>query len=175
MLRPISLCLLAGLLLAGCRKVDFGPNDGINYRDAANQSGPQDPTDWQADGNWKKVERKLFDKTGVDVESSGSGGHRYLSLYPNPMSPVARRATLLVDMRTTGPARITLVLVDKKFKQKGTFTLEAVPDRSGVFQVALEFPADTYKQNELYRMYYAVYDGAKKLYYKGHGDFKIAD
>lgn len=171
----ISASLLALMLFTGCRKIDAGPDDGISYRDQLNQPiGAQDPSDWTTDKDWKKVERKLFEGLPVKIDGNGAGGYRYLSFFANPVSATYRQATLYSDLRDTGPLHVQLVIVDQKYRKQLEQTVEARPDSRGNCMLPLDLPADKFKQDELYRVYYVFYDD-QNMRYKGHGDFRIQD
>ena len=82
--RFLPILFLAALL--GCSKsdsnpsIDFGPNDGISYRNASNMpSGTQDPTDWTIDGDWNAQEQKLFASLGANLNTSPQGSATYIT------------------------------------------------------------------------------------------------
>ncbi|KAA9338609.1 hypothetical protein F0P96_07225 [Hymenobacter busanensis] len=173
----ITTWLLAAATVATlttCRKVDFGPDPSIAYRDQRNVPFGGDDSDWKADGDWKKVERKLFDDLSVQVDGAGAGGYRSMSLFPNPIAPAERRATLYTNLQNANPLHLRLVMVDKKYRKVATQSAEVTPNSRNDYKLVLDFPADKFKQDELYRIYYVFYDD-QGLRFKGHGDFLIKD
>ncbi|GAB2969780.1 hypothetical protein GCM10027048_45880 [Hymenobacter coalescens] len=169
--------LLAGLAL-GCRKVDFGPDEGYSARDANNYPmAYQDNTDWTSDEEWKKVERELFKDSGVDLKQSQRGGVGTLSLFPNP---VVQTATFIIQSGSssrpnTAPAlHGKLVLVDKKYKTLYTVPIETRGGNAAQ-QYRLDLAPDKFKPGRMYRMYYIFYNDNNALYLKGHGDIKVGE
>jgi hypothetical protein len=182
MRNPIRVLLAGTLLLSalpGCRKVDFGPDEGYSQRDSSNYPGAQlDDTDWTSDKDWKKVEKQLFNGLGVDLDQSQTGGVGQLSLYPNP---VVEMAAFIVEPGTrnspnTAPAlKIKAIIVDKKYRKLQEFDLPTLGGNNGT-RFTLRLDRSKLAADQLYRMYYVFYDDAnKQLYLKGHGDIKVVD
>jgi hypothetical protein len=166
------------LALVGCRKVDFGPDEGYTARDAANYPmAYEDKTDWTSDKDWKKVESELFKDIGVDLKQNQVGGVGLLSLFPNP---AVENVTFYIQPGSTrnpntAPAlHCKAVLVDKKYRELQTLDLLTRGGNNGSM-FAFRLPIDKLKAGQLYRMYYVFYDDSKTLYLKGHGDIKIAE
>jgi hypothetical protein len=148
------------------KKIDFGPDEGVTYRDFMNYPQSQnDPSDWTLDGNWNKEEKKLFNSLGFDVNSTASGGVRNISFFPNPVETEG----VLTCQTTVSGLSVKLVLVDNKYKVLNTITNSFTAGSS----FRLEFDDSKFKKGEIYRLYYVFYQGST-LYYKGHGDIKIA-
>lgn len=182
MLKSISFLLVGTLLISalpGCRKVDFGPDEGYTQRNSSNYPGASvDDTDWTSDKDWKKVEKKLFDGLGVDLDQNQTGGVGRLSLFPNP---VVETAALYIQPGTTNtpntaPAlQIKAIIVDKKYRKLQEFDLQTRGGNNGM-QFVLRLDTGKLKPAQLYRMYYVFYDDAsKQLYLKGHGDLKVVE
>ena len=165
--------LCATVLLTGCgKKIDFGQDAGITMRDERNvPQGAGDPTDWITDGTWNKTERGLFHLApAVDLNGSQQGGVSGLSFYPNPVSSATRAAhfnsgTAQADMQ------LKLVFVDRKYKIIQEQDAQAAKGKNMLF--ALTLPADKFKADATYRLYYVYYGADGTLYYKGHGDIRI--
>lgn len=160
--------LLAVISFGGCKKkIDFGPDEGITYRDFQNYpQAKSDPSDWTLDGNWNKQEKKLFDGLGVDVNSTASGSVRNISFFPNPVETEG----VLTCQTTVSGLSIKLVIVDRKYRVVDTVTNSSI---TGFYNFRFAFDNSKYKTDEIYRLYYVFYQGST-LYYKGHGDIKIA-
>ena len=167
-----QLLLFASLALVGfggCKKkIDFGPNEGFTSRDFMNYPQSQtDPSDWTLDGNWNKQEKKLFDGLGVDVNSTATGSVRNISFFPNPVETEG----ILTSQTTVSGISIKLVIVDRKYRVLDTGTTSSTTTNS--YNYRFTFDNSKYKTGEIYRLYYVFYQGST-LYYKGHGDIKIA-
>jgi hypothetical protein len=162
-------------LLTGCgKKIDFGSDEGITMRDERNQPmGAADPTDWTSDGSWSKTERALFHfDPAVDLNGSQQGGLRGLGFFPNPVSSVSRHGIFILGSTPTD-LKAKLVIVDQKYKV--LLEQETSLAKGSNTQYAFNLSADKFPANKLYRLYYVYYTAAGTLYYKGHGDIKIAD
>jgi hypothetical protein len=161
--------VLTTLLFCGCKKkIDFGPDEGITYRDNNNNPVSKiDPSDWTLDGNWSKQEKKLFDGLGVDVNSTAQGVVRNISLYPNPIETQGN-----FTYSVTASLSLKLVVVDRKYKVLLNTTY--APPTVGHYAFNIDFTDSKFESGESYRMYYVFYQGST-LYYKGHGDIKMAD
>ncbi|WP_022822186.1 hypothetical protein [Hymenobacter norwichensis] len=166
----LLLCsLLATLGSSSCKKkIDFGPDEGVTYRDFLNYPQSQnDPSDWTLDGNWNKEEKKLFNSLGFDVNSTASGSFRNISFFPNPVETEG----VLTCQTTASGLSVKLVLVDRKYRVLDTVTDSSTTTSS--YSYRFTFDNSKYKTDEIYRLYYVFYQGST-LYYKGHGDIKIA-
>ncbi|MBH8559512.1 hypothetical protein [Hymenobacter negativus] len=175
--RFLPILLLATLM--GCSKsdsnpiVDFGEGEGITYRTGQNlPAGPNDPTDWTSDGEWNKQERGLFPDLSFDFNGTQQPGIiSYTTAYPNPSVEGQAVWELQTQRGTNGTVpklyNIQAVLVNRKYQvieRLGPFTTYAIYHR-------FDYPSLGLSPNELYRIYYVVYD-ANGLVYKGHGDVR---
>ena len=173
--RFLPTLLLATLL--GCSKsdsnpiMDFGEGEGITYRNNNNlPNGPFDPTDWTSDGEWNKQERALFADLNLDLNGAQQlGSVGYSSVYPNPSAGQA--AWPLQFQRNSSSNTNYLVrafLVNRQYK-----TMRSVGPIGFVNGItfSLDYIGAGMSPNELYRLYYVVYN-ASGLVYKGHGDVR---
>ncbi|MBT9391943.1 hypothetical protein KLP40_02100 [Hymenobacter sp. NST-14] len=165
----------AVFLLGACHnRIDFGPNEGVSYRDAQNQPmGPSDPSDWAQDGQWNSKEVALFrkDLSSVNVNAGQTPYVSGISFFPNPVQSTAGSLTFLP---TSADGRLHTVFVDRKYNVI-TRADQAVPT-GGRYGVTMQFslPTDKFKNKEIYRLYYVFYAPDGTLRSKGHGDVKIA-
>jgi len=184
MFRKLLTLLALTSLATACHKadeeptIDFGPNNGFTMRTSTNLPTAQtDPTDWTYDASWNTTEQSLFSSLGLALGGSPAQvGSWYSSVYPNPVQAgVGGNFTVLA---TTGgqstpvptTVRVQLVVVDARYKVLDT---NDVPAGQAV-TVALSFPTPKYAANNLYRVYYVVYEPTQKtVYYRGHGDVKV--
>jgi hypothetical protein len=103
---------------------------------------------------------------GFDVNSTASGGVRSISFFPNPVETEG----VLNCQTTVSDLSIKLVIVDRKYRVLDTV---ATPSITGSYTLRIAFDNSKYRTGEIYRLYYVFYQGST-LYYKGHGDIKIA-
>ncbi|GAB3852438.1 hypothetical protein GCM10028822_20150 [Hymenobacter terrigena] len=177
--RFLPILLLATLL--GCSKsdsnpiVDFGECEGITYRNSSNMpAGPSDPTDWTSDGEWNKQERALFSDLGFDLNGAQQAGGLISSspAYPNPS---AGQASWSLNAQRPAGGLATIysmraLLVNRQYKiMRQLGPTEFV---NGI-RFSLDYIGAGLGPNELYRLYYVVYD-ATGLVYKGHGDVRYS-
>lgn len=175
--RFLPVFLVAALV--GCSKsdsnpiVDFGEGEGITYRTATNfPVGPRDLTDWTSDGEWNRCERALFADLGFDVNGpQPSPSPAYTTTYPNPSQGQATWHTEL--QRTSSGAIVSKlqgVLVDRNYH-----VLKKIGPQELVFgfDTTLDYVALGLGTNELYRLYYVVYN-ANGIVIKGHGDVRYS-
>lgn len=169
MKKTLLLLLIASTLFSCKKKIDFGPNEGIDYRDFNNNPGPGDASDWTSDGTWNKQEKKLFDDLGINLNSTAQGGIREIFFYPNPIETQGN-----FGYAKTGTSSLTAkyVVVDRKYQVLQSGTLPSIV--TGRNNIMLDFSGSKFESGEIYRMYYVFYQGST-LYYKGHGDIKMAD
>ena len=169
--RFLPILFLAALL--GCSKsdsnpsIDFGPNDGISYRNASNMpSGTQDPTDWTIDGDWNAQEQKLFASLGANLNTSPQGSATYIGgAFPNPATNAVS-----FSYQIPGTALSKIVLVDNAYQVVATF--DGPTTASTSYAIALNLNNGNYKKGQRYRLYYVLYNGTA-LYFKGHGDIRV--
>lgn len=174
-MRKYLFLLAATLALGACnRKIDFGPDEGVSYRNAMNVPiGYTDNSDWTLDGSWNKQERQLFEELSVNVNAATQGQVSSLGFFPNPLQP-GSNGTLLYQTAQQN-MRLHLVFVDKKYK---IIDRQDRPvDTGGRYgtELPLPFPSAKFASNTIYRLYYIFYAPDGTLYYKGHGDIKIAE
>lgn len=173
-MRKYILLLWVALLAGSCNnKIDFGPDEGVSYRNHQNvPMGYTDDSDWTLDGKWNKQEVKLFaDDLKVNVNSQPAGDVFDLGFFPNPVE-AGGQATLLYRTALTN-ARLHLVFVDKKYKVLNRLDLPAAVGGRYGSQLLLDLPTSKFADKALYRLYYVFYNSDNTLYYKGHGDFKV--
>jgi hypothetical protein len=176
--RFLPILFLAALL--GCSKsdsnpiIDFGEGEGITYRDnTARPSGPQDPTDWTSDGEWNKQERELFADLNLDLNGPQQpAAIERTYVYPNPAMGNAATWTLQLKPFTSTPVSYTsnAVLVDRNYRVRLRFGPQSF---AGGYSYMFDYARAGISPNELYRIYYVVYN-ASGLVYKGHGDIRYS-
>ncbi|RSK51245.1 membrane lipoprotein lipid attachment site-containing protein [Hymenobacter rigui] len=162
--------------LTACSKKDstptinFGADGGITERDASNRSiGTTDPTDWARDDTWNEQELALF-KLPFNLNVAPTANTQPRTFFPNPAT--LQGGGNFGFYNIPGGAMLKLVYVDRKYQivneqEYGTFS---VPDILFHF----EFPADKFKANTVYRVYYVIYNPVlRSMYIKGHGDIKF--
>ncbi|GAB3874293.1 hypothetical protein GCM10028824_27310 [Hymenobacter segetis] len=177
-MRQRFLPILFLTTLLGCSKsdsnpiADFGEGEGITYRTGSNlPAGPSDPTDWTSDGEWNKQERALFTDLNFDLNGPQQSGLVSVSpAYPNPSAGQANWS-----LNATRPAggnaasySVRALLVNRQYKimrQLGP------TDFVNGIQFSIDYIGAGLSPNELYRLYYVVYN-ATGLVYKGHGDVR---
>ena len=179
-MRQRFLPLLFLTTLLGCSKsdsnpiMDFGEGEGITYRTSSNfPGGPSDPTDWTSDGEWNKQERALFADLGFDLNAPQQPGLVSSSpAYPNPSADQANWS--LIAQRPAGGNAVAYsvraLLVNRQYKimrQLGP------TDFVNGIQFSVDYIGAGLGYNELYRLYYVVYN-ASGLVYKGHGDVRYS-
>ncbi|RSK45999.1 membrane lipoprotein lipid attachment site-containing protein [Hymenobacter perfusus] len=165
----------AGLLasLTACSKketspaIDFGPERGITERDASNRSiGPTDPTDWARDETWNEQELGLF-KLPLYLNVTPAVTVQPRNFYPNPAT--IQGGGNFGFYGIPSGAMLKLVFVDKNYRVANE--LEYGPFSVSDILFHFEFPADKFKPNTTYRVYYVIYSPTQaNLYLKGHGD-----
>ncbi|MDQ2771272.1 MAG: hypothetical protein M3Y54_12320 [Bacteroidota bacterium] len=179
--RFLPVLLLSTLL--GCSKsdsnpiIDFGEGEGITYRSANNLPvGPQDPTDWTSDAVWNKQERALFPEFSFDLNGSQQPNLVFCTpTYPNPSVGWAHW-TAYSPRPTSGPTTtysVRAVLVNRKYQT--VLRLGPADFNSGNTGITfnLDYIGAGVSTNELYRLYYVMYN-ANGLVYKGHGDIRYS-
>ena len=177
--RFFSVMLLAALV--GCSKsdsnpiIDFGEGEGITYRTATNLPvGPRDYTDWTSDAEWNKQERALFSDLNFDLNGSQRTALiGETTVYPNPAP--GNLANWELQLRQTGnnapPLCITqAVMVNRKYEV--LIRIPAFTSNYGI-NYRFDYASLGLSPNELYRIYYVVYD-TSGLIYKGHGDIRYS-
>ncbi|MBC6606359.1 hypothetical protein H8B13_05990 [Hymenobacter sp. BT188] len=171
-MKKVLLLLFSIGVISSCQdKDDFSPYEGIEYRDDVNRRQTQkDPSDWTLDNTWSNEEKKLFADLEIDLNGLPQGGIQEISFYPNPVNPAYGVANF--DYRKTAASNFSgrCVIVDGNYKV--LFNTE-IPPKSFGLQLPI-FGGDKFEKGKIYRMYYVFYEGSI-LYYKGHGDIKIAD
>lgn len=168
MKKHLLLLFAVGVISSCQKKIDFGPDEGVEYRDNVNRRQSQkDPSDWTLDGTWNKEEKKLFTNLEVDLNGPAQGGIQEISFYPNPVYEVA-----YFDYRKNATSSFSgrCVIVNHKYKVLFSATM---PNNSGGLSMPI-FGDSKFEKGKVYRMYYVFYEGST-LYYKGHGDIKMAD
>jgi hypothetical protein len=184
MFKKLLVLLSLTSLATACRKddeeptIDFGLNNGYSPRYGNNlPAGQDDPTDWTHDATWNATEQGFFSTLGVALGGSPAQiGTWYSSVYPNPVAAGGTGYfTVLPTSGSQSPTvpttvRAQLVVVDAKYKVLDTFDAPA----GKAVTVVLAFPAAKYPADNLYRVYYVVYEPTQKtVYYRGHGDVKV--
>ena len=176
--RFLPILFLATLL--GCSKsdsnpiMDFGEGEGITYRDGSNfPVGPNDPTDWTSDGEWNKQERALFADLGFDLNSTQQpAAPIYTTAYPNPAMGSSASWTVQTQRVNNGAVGYTVsaVLVDRTYHVRQRFGPQGFVTGYTYMFNYVQLGLST---NELYRIYYVVYN-TSGLVYKGHGDVRYS-
>lgn len=135
---------------------------GITERDnAGHKTGTIDPTDWNFNETWSDMEEGLFKKNNaahnkptelsLPVSASVTG-------YPNPA-----KGMMSFAFRISDKMYFDYRVVDNFLNVK--ISGDSVKYSSWGFEQT-RFTID-----QLYRIYYKIYDGTKV--YRGHGDFKF--
>ena len=180
MLSRLLPFLLVPALLA-CSKsdsnpiVDFGEGEGISYRNSQNLPvGPHDPTDWTSDADWNKQERNLFPELSFDLNGTQQQGLvSPSSAYPNPAAGgVANWAlnTVRTGSGSFGSYSVRAVLVNRKYQTRLRLGPSDFTMGTGF---TMNYIGAGLETNELYRLYYVVYN-ASGLVLKGHGDVRYS-
>ena len=176
--RFLSILFLTTLL--GCSKsdsnpiMDFGEGEGITYRTSQNfPAGPNDPTDWTSDGEWNKQERNLFADLGFDLNGAQQPAALiYTTAYPNPAMGSTASWTVQTQRLTSGAVNYTLsaALVDRNYHVRQRFGPQSFVNG---YTYTFDYVRSGLSPNELYRIYYVVYN-TSGLVYKGHGDVRYS-
>ncbi|GAB3727135.1 hypothetical protein GCM10027594_09040 [Hymenobacter agri] len=177
--RFLPILLLSALL--GCSKsdsnpiMDFGEGEGITYRDnTARPSGPQDPTDWTSDGEWNKQERALFSELSFNLNGAQQPALvNSTYLFANPAQVAQATWSFQTQRNTSGGAAsytIRAVIVDRKYTVMGKLGPNELILGE---QFSLNYASMGLQPNELYRLYYVLYNSGG-LVYKGHGDLRYS-
>jgi hypothetical protein len=176
--RFLPILLLTTLL--GCSKSDsnpimyFGEGEGITYRNEQNvPMGPRDYSDWTSDGEWNKQERALFPDLSLDLNGTQQATSLfYTTAYPNPAMGSTANWSVQSQRVNGGPIGYTLsaVLVDRNYHIWQRFGSQSFV---GGYTYMFDYVRLGLSPNELYRIYYVVYN-AKGLMYRGHGDVRYS-
>ena len=176
--RFLPILLLATLL--GCSKsdsnpiMDFGEGEGITYRTGNNfPVGPNDPTDWTSDGEWNKQERALFANLNLDLNGAQQAPTSiYTTAYPNPAMGSSASWTVQTQRVNSGAVGYTLsaVLVDRNYHVRQQFGPQGFVNG---YTYLFDYIRLGLSTNELYRIYYVVYNSSG-LVIKGHGDVRYS-
>lgn len=173
--RPLCWSLLVLCTVVGaCKKdastadaIDFGPNDGFSHRDAQNRSnGTQDPTDWTLDGAWNPKELALFQSLGLDANGQATGAATIGGAFPNAASTATNFGYAI-----PGTAAGKIIIVDRNYQ---VIVESSTPNASGGYSFVFDLTRNGFLKGQRYRLYYVLYNGST-LYYKGHGDIKVAE
>lgn len=100
------------------------------------------------------------------MNGTATGNVRNISFFPNPVETEG----ILTYQTPANGLSIKLVIVDRKYKVLDTV---ANPSVTGSYNFLFAFDNNKYRTGEIYRLYYMFYQNST-LYYKGHGDIKIA-
>ncbi|TGE27094.1 hypothetical protein [Hymenobacter metallicola] len=174
MRKTIPLLFLLLPLTGACKKdtpaatIDFGPGEGIFYRDRQNYPmGKGDASDWVSDGQWQAQEKSLFSlDVPVNLDGPQAGGISYLSYFPNPVAPGGKGNFNLGN--SLHGATANLIWVNKNYK---IISNRKFPIAAGSGLVVQDsFPESTFPREHKYRLYYVLYKPDGTLVYKGHGD-----
>jgi hypothetical protein len=175
-MRKSLLLFGSWLLLTACHKaddspsIDFGPGEGISYRDGYNlPAGVQDPTDWTADAIWNAQEQALFSELSLSLDGKPQTGFFYeLTIFPNPgaIATWGLQSQLPVGSPDSDFAAVA-VLVDRSYKVMKRFPRGN--SANGAYALSLDYAKLGLNPGERYRLYY-VLSNNKGLICKGHGD-----
>jgi hypothetical protein len=169
--------------LLGCSKsdsnpiVDFGEGEGITYRTANNLPiGPRDYSDWTSDDQWNNRERALFPDLGFDLNGAQQPATIINNtVYPNPAMGPQATWSFQTQRLSSGAVtfKVQAVLVDRNYR---VLTRIGPQDFVLGLNFQLNYAALGVSPNELYRLYYVVYNVANssQLVYKGHGDIRYS-
>lgn len=128
--------------------------------------GNIDADDWTNDSSWPDFIQEKFNFTDSFDYYFESQKSTFPSLicFPNPCS-----TNCYFSIESSNQTIMKYILVDETslVYQQGTVKLSA---SHNMFQFLL--PDSQYPRNKYYRLYYAMYDQNKNIYYKGHGDIK---
>ncbi|TGE21968.1 hypothetical protein E5K00_17070 [Hymenobacter aquaticus] len=175
-IRKTFLLLAFSVPLAfGCKKdndteatIDFGPGEGVAYRDAYNRPmGGGDNTDWGSDGTWRSREKDLFSDLSLNLDAAQAGGVSNMSIFPNPVV-LDGEGTFHFNAPSEGRGK--LVWVSKTYQ---VLDSQNIQFPKGETQFRLSFPAATFPKDQKYRLYYVLSKTDGSLLLKGHGDLLI--
>jgi len=172
---PPFLAISSLLLLAfQCEKpyagpdIDFGPGEGITYRDAQGRpNGPQDPSDWTTDATWNEQELTYFNFPAFPVNGPQQvAAVRAVGAYPNPGPAGQLTWRLKLSPTAPCPCQVYASLRSKRYTETDVFVATLAAGDS------VQFAPKAYDTGQLYRLYY-VLSAANSLLYKGHGDIRF--
>jgi len=166
-----------GTLLLGafqCEKqyagpdIDFGPGEGITYRDAQGRpNGPQDPSDWTTDATWNEQELAYFNLPAFPVNGPQQvAAISSVGAYPNPAPAGQLIWRLRLSPAAPCPCQVYASLRSKRYTEADVLVATIAAGDSVQFAPIARDPA------QLYRLYYHV-TNATSLLYKGHGDMRF--
>lgn len=182
------LAFVLSLLLFACKKdspedtIDFGPDGGYQTRNSQNYpgNGPNDATDWIADGPWNAREKELFTRLNLSLDGVLPTTIIWnAGAYPNPSAAAGTfNLTIRADPTTPAPADawVSIVIVDKKYKELRridaaltSYTAFSIPNALTAFNPTIP----TLAAGALYRIYYVCYVPGQQVLFRSHGDMKV--
>lgn len=165
----LSLFSCFFLLIVSCgSKKNAQPSiaiSGITTRsiDGSNV-GNLDADDWTNESNWPDFIQDKFNFTDSFnyYFTSHTSTFSTLICFPNPCS-----SNCYLNIESLNQTIMKYILVDETTLVYQSGTIKLLP---GLNYIQLYLPDSQYPRNKLYRLYYAMYDQDKTIYYKGHGD-----
>ena len=148
--------------------IDFGPGEGITYRDAQGRpSGPQDPSDWTTDATWNAQELTYFNFPTFPINGAQQvGSVTAVGAYPNPGPAGKLTWRLRLSPAAPCPCQVYASLRSRRYTEVDTFLATVAAGDS------VAFSPKAYNFDQNYRLYYVV-SNANSLLYKGHGDLRF--
>lgn len=163
------LAALLFVLVSGCKKepvvvYDFSVQ---TTTDSTCQIITEDPTDWTYDPYWtRKDSLFVLFNDNLSITDTTIGWVRVEPLCPNPTNK-----SFVLKIHSTKPAKAHFAIVNTD--------LEMVYYASGIVHgdtVIQKFDLTEYSSvlpQQNYRLYYAFFTGKNRMYYRGHGDFRV--
>jgi len=148
--------------------IDFGPGEGITYRDAQGRvSGPQDPSDWTTDATWNEQELAYFNFPNFSINGPQQvAAIGTVGAYPNPAPAGKLTLRLRLSPAAPCPCQVYASLRSKRYTEADVFAATMAAGDS------VQFAPKAYNFDQNYRLYYLV-TNATGLLYKGHGDLRF--
>jgi hypothetical protein len=158
------------LLSSSCKKDNITPIDFTKYTRTDSSCaiiGEADITDWTADSIWTTSEIALMKfSDGVVLADSLIGFINVSPPCPNPSDGL-----FIMRVNTERECKMKVACVNIEMETL-YYTSSKFP--GGLITTGYDFRQLTaFHKDSYYRLYYAFYNAADSLFYKGHGDIKI--
>lgn len=170
----IILLLLITIFSFSCKKTDSGQTAKIdvtvitetdNFGTTLSQI---DNSDWTNENTWTNEEFTLLQTPSV--AQLGSSEKAIITVWPGFPNPTS--GIIIFAANISKPTLVQIVIVDNMLSLKDRYFLANSNNNLNLFTFSLD--ASKYSNNTNYRIYYGFYSLTDGLYYKGHGDLKIA-
>lgn len=158
------------LFHSSCKKEIVEPIDFSKYTATDNNCVPLgviDSTDWTYDAEWNATENSLMNFSDNITGTDSIAGYVEVS----PACPNPSEGIFIVGVNTERACKMKIVCVNTEMEPL-FFTTKQLTGGPIVTAYDLR-PLSAFHKNMNYRMYYAFYNAADSVYYKGHGDFRI--